>query len=144
MDFRGLDADGARLFAAAWLPAWSGNRPHALVAFYTDDAFYSDPVVPAGLRGRDALLQYFTRILAQNPNWQWTHRGSVPLRDGFLNEWHAAIPVGDRTVEVDGVCSVQLRAGRIYRNQVYFDRVPVVQAIEAWRSGKAPERTPKG
>ena len=137
-EFLGFDEVHARAFAAAWLPAWSGNRPHDLIAFYTDDAYYSDPGVPAGLRGRDALLEYFVRLLAQNPNWRWTHRGSVPIRDGFLNEWHASMPVGERSVEVDGVCTVQLRGGLIYRNEVYFDRAPLLQALERLR-GARPE-----
>ena len=136
-EFRGLDEEHARAFAAAWLPAWSGNRPHDLIAFYSDDAYYSDPGVPAGLRGRDALLEYFIRLLAHNPNWRWAHRGSVPIRDGFLNEWHASMPVGARSIEVDGVCTVQLRGGLIYRNQVYFDRAPLLQAIEQLRSARS-------
>jgi hypothetical protein len=123
-----LDADAARTFAERWLPAWTGNEPERLVAFYSDDVFYSDPGVPRGLRGRDALLAYFRKLLARNPQWLWTHRGSVPLADGFLNEWHASMPVGTETVEVDGVCTVQLRDGRIYRNTVWFDRSELLAA----------------
>jgi hypothetical protein len=137
-EFRGLDEEHARAFAAAWLPAWSGNRPHDLIAFYTDDIYYSDPGVPAGLRGRDALLEYFIRLLAHNPTWRWTHRGSVPIRDGFLNEWHASMPVGEHSVEVNGVCTVQLRGRLIYRNQVYFDRAPLLQSIEQLRAARGP------
>ena len=66
---------------------------------------------------------------ACNPAWVWTHRGSVPLADGFLNEWHASIPAGSTTVEVDGVCTVQMRDGRIYRNQVYFDPSTLLAAL---------------
>jgi hypothetical protein len=140
-EFCGLDEVQARAFASAWLPAWSGNRPRELVAFYTDDACYSDPEVPAGLHGRAALLEYFTRLLGRNPNWRWTQRGSIPIRDGFVNEWHASIPVGEHQVEVDGICTVHLRGDLIYRNQVYFDRAPLVQAIEAHRRQrtKSPE-----
>jgi hypothetical protein len=121
MQFHGMDAAEARDFAERWLPAWTGNDPDRLAAFYTGDAFYSDPALPSGLRGRDELLAYFRRLLAQNPKWVWTHRGSIPIADGFLNFWHAAIPVGDRTAEADGVCTVQLRDGLIYSNQVFFD-----------------------
>jgi hypothetical protein len=124
-----LGATEARAFAERWLPAWTGNDPERLVAFYTDDAFYSDPAVPNGVTGREALLAYFRKLLGRNPAWVWTHRGSIPLADGFLNEWHASIPAGAATIEVDGVCTVQMRDGRIYRNQVYFDRSPLLAAL---------------
>ncbi len=122
MEFTGLDEDAARAFAEMWLPAWTGNDPVRLVSFYTGDAVYSDPAVPDGIRGRQALLDYFTKLLARNPDWVWTHSGSIPLMDGFLNLWHASVPVGGETVELDGVCSVQLREGLICANHVYFDR----------------------
>jgi hypothetical protein len=89
--------------------------------------------IPAGVRGRAALLSYFTKLLGRNPNWVWTHRGSIPIQDGFLNRWYAFIPVGSRTVEVEGVCTVQLRDGLIYSNEVFFDRTELLRAIEALR-----------
>ena len=125
--FDGSDAAEARAFAETWLPAWSGNRPDLLISFYSDDVFYSDPAIPNGVSGRAALHAYFTKLLARNPAWVWTHRGSVPLADGFLNEWHASIPAGSRTVEVDGVCTVRMRGGLIFRNEVYFDRTELLQ-----------------
>jgi len=123
------DAEQAREFAERWLPAWTGNDPERLVSFYADDAYYADPAVPLGVQGRPRLLEYFRKLLARNPSWIWTHRGSIPLADGFLNEWHASIPAGSSVVEVDGVCTVQLRAGLIYRNEVYFDRSPLLAAL---------------
>lgn len=136
MQFEGLDAAAARAFAEKWLPAWSGNRPELLASFYAEDAFYADPAVPAGVRGRAALLAYFRRLLARNPRWVWTHRGSLPLAGGFLNLWHAAIPAGDRLVEVDGVCTVELRDGQICRNEVFFDRSELLRRIADLRASR--------
>ncbi|HYC54918.1 MAG TPA: nuclear transport factor 2 family protein [Candidatus Binatia bacterium] len=133
MAFDGMRAGEAARFAAEWLPAWSGNRPELLTSFYTDDAYYSDPAIPHGVRGRDQLLAYFTRLLGHNPAWVWTHRGSIPIQDGFLNKWHAFIPVGGRDLHVDGVCTVQMRDGKIYSNEVFFDRTELLQAIAAAR-----------
>jgi len=127
--FSAFDTVKAREFAERWLPAWTGNDPERLVSFYTDDVYYSDPAIPLGVCGRESLLAYFRKLLARNPNWVWTQRGSLPLADGFLNEWHASIPAGSAVVEVDGVCTVQLRAGLIYRNQVYFDRSALMAAL---------------
>jgi hypothetical protein len=131
MQFDGMNSEEARAFAERWLPAWSGNRPEVLVSFYTHDATYSDPTVPAGVQGRDGLLAYFSRLLARNPNWVWVQRGSIPMLDGFLNRWHASIPVGAGTVEAEGVCSVQLRDGLIYANHVFFDASALLAARAA-------------
>ena len=129
MQFNGMNAEDARAFAEKWLPAWSGNRPELLASFYTLDAVFSDPAIPQGVRGRAALQAYFSRLLERNPDWVWVHRGSIPLQDGFLNLWHASIPVGERTVEAEGVCTVQLRDGLIYANHVFFDRSELVKAL---------------
>lgn len=118
-----MTREQAREFASRWLPAWTGNDPHRLVSFYSDDAFYLDPAVPGGIKGRDALLKYFRRLLAANPDWVWTQIEGIPMEGGFLNKWHASIPVGQKVIECVGVCFVQFDgAGKISRNEVYFDR----------------------
>jgi hypothetical protein len=125
-----LTASEARAFAGKWLPAWSGNNPELLAGFYSDDAFYVDPAIPGGVRGKPALLAYFQKLLGYNPNWVWSHMEGIPLEDGFLNKWRAMIPVGSKTLEVFGVCLVQLDAsGKIRRNEVYFDRSELLSEI---------------
>lgn len=125
-----LTAFEARQFAEIWLPAWSGNNPEYLTSFYSEDAFYLDPACPDGIRGRDALLAYFRRLLAANPNWVWTQIEGIPLEDGFLNKWLAKIPVGQVILDVVGVCFVKLDAsGKICRNEVYFDRFRLLAEI---------------
>lgn len=131
MQFHGMNETDARTFAEKWLPAWTGNRPDLLASFYTQDAVYSDPFVRQGVRGQDALLSYFAKLLGHNPEWVWVQRGSIPMQDGFLNLWHASIPVAGRTIEADGVCSVQLRDGLIYANHVHFDRSKLLAALSA-------------
>ena len=128
MQLQALDPEEARRFAEKWLPAWTGNQPELLASFYSDDACYSDPAIPQGVRGRPALLGYFSKLLARYPDWVWTHRGSIPLENGFLNLWHASIPVAGRRLELDGVCTVQLKGGLIYSNQVFFDRSELLRA----------------
>lgn len=125
-----LTAIEARQFAEKWLPAWTGNHPELLAGFYSEDAFYMDPAVPRGVRGKNNLLAYFRKLLAVNPNWVWTQIEGIPLEDGFLNKWLAKIPVGSVTLEVVGVCFVQLDdAGKIRRNEVYFDRSALLSEI---------------
>ena len=65
--FEGMTRDEAVEFADRWLPAWTGNDPERLASFYTDDAFYSDPAIPDGVEGREALTRYFTALLVALP-----------------------------------------------------------------------------
>ncbi len=125
-----LNPEQARHFAERWLPAWTGNDPERLADFYADDAFYSDPAIPAGVEGKPAVLAHFRKLLAYNPDWVWTLVEAIPLQDGFLNKWRARIPVGTVSLDIYGVCTVQLDgAGKIYRNEVYFDRSRLLPEI---------------
>jgi hypothetical protein len=131
---RYLTAGEARQFAERWLPAWSGNNPELLVSFYAEDAFYLDPGIPGGVKGKSQLLAHFRKLLANNPSWVWTQIEGIPLSDGFLNKWLAKIPVGPITLEIIGVCLVQLDgAGKISRNEVYFDRTSLLAEIARLR-----------
>lgn len=47
--FLGYDAEQAARFPAVRLPARTGNDPQRLAPFHTEDTFYSDPRVPAGI-----------------------------------------------------------------------------------------------
>jgi hypothetical protein len=129
-----MTKEQAREFASRWLPAWTGNDPERLAAFYSNDAEYLDPAIPRGVRGKDALLAYFRKLLAANPEWVWTQIEPIPLEGGFLNKWHARIPVGGKVLECIGVCFVQFDDdGKIRRNEVYFDRHELVTEIMALR-----------
>ena len=131
-----MTSQQAEKFASKWLPAWSGNQPRRLAEFYTDDVYYSDPTVPGGVVGKDALIRYFGKLLGENPNWVWTNEDGVPLEDGFLNKWRLEAPVGDRVVHCRGVCLVQMRDHLIYRNETYFDMLELVTAIRDWNKRK--------
>lgn len=131
---KSLSAIEARRFAESWLPAWSGNDPELLAGFYSDDAFYLDPGIPQGVHGKEPLLAYFRKLLARNPDWVWSQVEGIPMQDGFLNKWLARIPVGSAALEIVGVCLVQLDdAGKIRRNEVYFDRSQLLAEIEKER-----------
>ena len=103
-----MTVEEARGFADRWLPAWTGNKPEKLAAFYSEDAFYQDPGIPGGVQGKKKVLAYFQKLLAQNPEWVWTQIEGIPMDGGFLNKWHAVIPVGKKKLEFVGVCFVQM------------------------------------
>jgi hypothetical protein len=129
-----LTAIEAKKFAEKWLPAWSGNNPELLASFYSEDAFYLDPGIPGGVKGKSELLKYFRKLLANNPNWIWAQIEGIPMEDGFVNKWLAKIPVGPVTLDIVGVCLVQLdNASKIRRNEVYFDRTGLLAEIARLR-----------
>jgi len=111
-------------------------------------AYQIDPIVPSLGDDRFSRLSPLRRIpvLADDtvtlcdssviPRWVWTQRDSIPLRDGVLNLWHASVPVGERVLDIDGVCTVQLRGGLIAPNQVFFDRSELLAAIRAARPSR--------
>lgn len=129
MSFTGYSEEEAKAFAERWHPAWSGNRPEHLLSFYTEDALYMDGGLTQPVVGHQEIRPYFKKLLSQNPNWVWRQRYAVPMQDGFVNHWHMSAPVGENTLEIDGVCLVHLRDEKIFRNEVYFDRSELINAI---------------
>ena len=125
-----MTKEEAKLFTEKWLPDWTGNNPEKLVDYYSNDVFYLDPGIPEGVKGKDEFLNYFKKLLAQNPKWIWTQIEAIPLEQGFLNKWLAKIPVGEKTIECIGICFLQFDGqGKIRRNEVYFDRTELVSEI---------------
>jgi len=81
------------------------------------------------VKGKAALLAYFKKLLLIT-RVDLDHVEGIPMEDGFLNKWRATIPVGPATMEIVGVCFVQLNeAGKIRRNEVYFDRAQLLAEI---------------
>jgi ketosteroid isomerase-like protein len=119
----------AEEFSRPWLQAWTGNRPEELIKFYAEDAFYSDPVRREGMRGHKEMLPYFKRLLAANPDWVWELLEAFPMEKGFTGKWKATIPVGGTTITEYGVDIVEVSAGRVTRNEVYFDRAALLEAF---------------
>jgi len=130
-----MTVQAAQTFASKWLPAWTGNDPEGLLAFYAEDCFYEDAGIPGGAEGKAALRTYFQKLLRQNPSWVWTQLEAIPMAGGFLNKWRADIPVGPKTISIIGVCFVQLNdADEIIRNEVFFDRSELLAEIRALKS----------
>ena len=127
-----MSCEKAQEFASRWLPAWTGNDPERLASYYSDNCLYIDGSVPNGVKGKDQLIRHFSKLLGDNPEWVWTQLEAIPMEGVFLNKWLARIPVGSDTLEVVGVCLVQFdEDGKISRNEVYFDRSRLVEAIRA-------------
>ena len=115
-------------FIHDWLRSWTGGVPDKLLGYYSNDAYYSDPANQAGIRGIENLRPYLTKLLAKNPNWIWSAEEIIPTEKGCTLKWKALIPVGNGSIELCGLDIIEITAGKISRNEVYFDRVPWEEA----------------
>lgn len=113
------------VFCDLWLQSWTGNRPAALLSFYTEDAFYRDPARPQGLRGHSELWPYFERLLAKYPDWVWRAQELIPTPAGFVLQWQATVHQSGKPLRFEGIDLVELRENKICRNEVYFDPTPL-------------------
>jgi steroid delta-isomerase-like uncharacterized protein len=114
--------EAVNIFCSRWLGAWTGNRPEELIGFYAEDAFYLDPARPEGLKGREKILPYFQKLLAANPEWKWRALETIPAEKGFTLKWEARVPVKGDVLAIRGLDIVEIKDGKIARNEVYFDR----------------------
>lgn len=109
-------------FIREWLAAWTGNRPGLLLEFYADDLYYQDPAMPGGIKDKESLGQYFTKLLAKNSEWRWEMAEYFITAKGLVLKWKAEIPVNGQTIELYGLDILEMQNGKISRNEVYFDR----------------------
>lgn len=120
-----MDKAAMERLCDAWFEAWTGNEPERLLSFYAEDCRYVDPARPHGLRGHAELRPYFVKLLGLNPHWVWKRRELHPLAHerGFVVLYEATIPIGGETLVERGMDLVLLdAAGKIARNEVFFDR----------------------
>ena len=125
-----MNLEEAKDFCNKWLAAWSGNNPDKLINFYSTQSFYSDPTVKNGLKGHDEILPYFKKLLKNNPDWKWTYEEIIPTEKGFTLKWKAVIPVRQIEIIEFGVDIVEIVNNKITRNEVYFDTLNLINAIQ--------------
>lgn len=125
-----MELERSKDFCNRWLPAWTGNRPEFLISFYSDDAFYSDPFIPKGVKGKEQILAYFRNFVSFYPSWQYEHVEIFPTENGFTLKWKVSLPFDKGPVVDYGVDIVEVSNDKIIRNEVYFDTARLLKAIK--------------
>ena len=110
--------------AKRFLAAWTSQDVDAVLATYTEDLVYRDPNTRGEIRGANAMRRYLTRLFGA---WEmtWSLREAHVSAEGTgAVLWHATFRPrgGGAPVEADGMDLVQVRGGRVARNEVQFDR----------------------
>lgn len=113
-------------FNARWLLAWSDKNVDELVMFYSEDTQYFDPQVPDGLKGREALRAYLTKLFAETPPMQYVPHEIWGTHNGYSGRWYCTVSLPDNAKSyLRGFDLVVLKDGLISLNEVYVH--PVTQ-----------------
>ena len=118
-------------YCISWLKDWTGNKADKLINWYHDDAYYQDPAFPKGLKGHTQIFPYFKKLLELNPRWEWSLDEIYDTSKGFVLKWKAIIPIKDKILTEYGMDIVELKDGKIIRNEVYFDRVRWLNLLQS-------------
>lgn len=125
-----MELEKAKVFCDQWLPAWTGNNPELLISFYSEDAFYSDPFIQQGLKGKGPIFKYFRKFISIYPNWKYDQIEIFPTKNGFTLKWKVSLPIKNDTVIGYGLDIVEISNDKIIRNEVYFDTSSLLKAIK--------------
>lgn len=111
-------------FNKRWLKAWSDKNVAELAMFYAEDAVFLDPLVPGGLRGRDALRAYFTKLFAETPPMHYEPHEVWATHDGYCGRWYCTTNLPDGTKNyLRGFDLVVMKGDEIALNEVYVHTV---------------------
>lgn len=112
-------------FNRNWLAAWSDKDVPRLLQFYSGDASYKDPNVPAGVRGHSALGVYLTKLFANTPPMRYEPDTVWAIDGGFCGRWYCTIELGaGKRSMLRGFDFVALDGDRIVQNEVYTHTMP--------------------
>jgi hypothetical protein len=129
-----MELEKAKEFCERWLPAWTGNRPEYLISFYSDDAYYSDPYITQGIKGKEQLTGYLRKLISIYPDWKYEYVEIFPTKNGFTLKWKLSILINNETITDYGLDIVEISNDKIIRNEVYFDTGRMMKAIKRKQS----------
>lgn len=115
--------------AERFLSAWNSQDVETVLACYTDDCIYLDPNTRGPVSGHEALRKYLGRLFQQwKMHWALRELFLFDDLDGGAFLWRAELTpaMGGKTVELDGMDLVIVRAEKLSRNEVYFDRTALL------------------
>jgi ketosteroid isomerase-like protein len=108
-----------------FLSAWNAQDVDRVLSCYTEDCVYQDPNTRGPVVGHSALRPYLTKLF-EGWNMHWSMREFFQFADGdggsFLWTAHLTPASGGKTAEINGMDLALVRADRLCRNEVYFDR----------------------
>lgn len=129
-----MDRETMHALAEEFLAAWNTQEVDRVLACYTTDLEYRDPNTRGAVRGPAAMRRYLSKLFGR---WQmhWSLREAHLFDDGggCAVLWRASFrrSASEAPIEIDGIDFVEVRNGRIARNEVCFDRAQLAPLLAA-------------
>ena len=115
-------------FIRRYTAAWASREPGVMAALWHADGELHHPALSAPIRGdRVASNNDNTKRL---PDFEWSLLDWAAHGDVVFLHWRNRAMIGGKRHEWTGVDRMELRDGRITREDVYFDTVPIRRALD--------------
>lgn len=129
-----MAADTTRLrrIADQVMTTWTAQDVEQVLDCYRDDLVYLDPNTRGPVHGRDAMRAYLTKLFGRwTMSWRAEELFALEGADGAAVRWTATIAPSEsaQSIEVSGIDLVILDGDLIARNEVYFDRSPLIALL---------------
>jgi ketosteroid isomerase-like protein len=120
--------------ADQFLAAWNSQEIERVLACYSPDFEYRDPNTRGPVRDADGMRRYLAKLFRHwRMHWMVREAQLFDNREGCMVLWRANFVRQDTgaSMDVDGIDFVELRDGRISRNEVCFDRAQLAPLLQA-------------
>ncbi len=116
-------------FVRRYTAAWASREPNVMAALWHDDGELHHPALSAPIRG-DRVASNNDNTKGQLPDFEWSLLDWAAQGNVVFLHWRNCATIGGKRHEWTGVDRMELREGRIMREDVYFDTVPLWQAFD--------------
>jgi steroid delta-isomerase-like uncharacterized protein len=125
-----------------WAMAWSSidnKDPERLLALFADDCVYEDVTLGLVARGKEELRSFVSRAFAAIPDFKYGVTSRFAASQWAVIEWvmsgthtgdFPGMPAtGKRFSSVRGASILELEAGKIRRESVYWDTATFMKQV---------------
>jgi steroid delta-isomerase-like uncharacterized protein len=140
-----------RRIRAMVLELWNTGNTGLTKQIYTERAERRHPNSPEPVRGPDAIGKFVSEVHTGFPDFHIELKETVTEGDRTVYHWNvtgthrgefAGIPPTGKRISIDGLTMSRIEGGKIAGENVYFDRVAMLEQLgvavpQKTRAGKA-------
>ena len=116
-------------FVGRYAAAWASREPGVMAELWHADGELHHPALSAPISG-DRVASNNDNTKRNVPNFQWSLLDWAARGNVVFLHWRNCATIGGKQHEWTGVDRMELREGRIVREDVYFDTIPIRRAFD--------------